>query len=261
MTGIYTYGDGSVEAAEAEGIRTVWLNRPSAMNAFTIGQGEALIEALEDVPASTRVIVIRGRGGNFSVGGDFRELQELQRGGSEAMRPMFANFRRACELIRDLPVPVICAVEGYAMAGGFELLQVADIVVLHEDAKLADTHSNHGMVPGGGSTQRLHRVIGRQRASGHILTGDRMTAQDALAWGLAYRVFAAESFEEDVQELATNIAGKDAAALAVTKQLLNAAQVLPVSEGLAAETEAVLQHLAGGATEGMDSFVNRKKNQ
>lgn len=82
------------------------------------------------------------------------------------MEPMFDNFRRACDLIGELPKPVVCAVEGgYAMAGGFELLQVADIVVVHEGVKLADTHSNHAMVPGGGgSTQRLPRVVGPQRA-------------------------------------------------------------------------------------------------
>ncbi|WP_026926162.1 enoyl-CoA hydratase/isomerase family protein [Granulicoccus phenolivorans] len=261
MSTVTSHGDGSVESTLADGILTVWLNRPDAMNAFTIGQGEALIAALTGAAdPGVRVVVLRGRGGNFSVGGDFKQLQELQRRGRTAMEPMFDNFRRACDLIGELPKPVVCAVEGYAMAGGFELLQVADIVVVHEGVKLADTHSNHAMVPGGGSTQRLPRVVGPQRAYAHILTGDRLTAAEAVAWGLAYRAFPAETFEDDVAALAAALAQKDPVALATTKRLLRSATERPLADGLAAEREAVLQHLSGGATDGMDEFVNRKRN-
>ncbi len=177
----------SVVEAVVDGgaIGRITLNRPEAMNAITVALGEQLETALRTLAPQVRVIVLRGASGNFSVGGgDFHELQQLREQGRDAMSELFGNFGRACSAIAELDVPVIAAVEGYAMAGGFELMQSADIALVHAKAKLADTHSNHGMVPGGGSTQRLPpRLVGRQRALAHILTGDRLSADQAVAWG------------------------------------------------------------------------------
>ncbi|MEV8195369.1 MULTISPECIES: enoyl-CoA hydratase/isomerase family protein [Rhodococcus] len=252
--------DGSViESSIDDRVGTILLNRPAAMNAITIALGTELEAALRTLAEQVDVIVIRGSGGNFSVGGDFNELQALREQGREAMAPLFANFTRACATIAELDVPVIAAVEGYAMAGGFELMQSADIALVHEKAKLADTHSNHGMVPGGGSTQRLPRLVGRQRALAHILTGDRLSAAEAVAWGLAYKVIPADTFDADVADFARALAGKDRTALARSKRLVYQGLQQPLEDGIAMEASVVLDHLSEDSSgEGIDAFTKKK---
>ncbi|MER5538904.1 enoyl-CoA hydratase/isomerase family protein [Streptomyces mirabilis] len=225
----------------------VVLDRPKAMNAITVDLGAQLERALTEVASAARVILIRGAGGNFSVGGDFKELQRLRAAGPGAMAPLFDNFGRACALIATLPVPVVAVVEGYAMAGGFELMQSCDIVLVHEAARISDTHANFGQVPGGGSTQRLPRLVGRQRALAHILTGERLSGAEAVAWGLAYRCLPDDGFEEAVAAFAEGLAGKDPQALATAKRLVYEGLRLPLADGLARERAAVLDHLGGTA--------------
>jgi len=228
------------------------LNRPEAYNAITVELAQALehgLRTLGDDP-DVNVIVIRGAGGNFSVGGDFKQLERLRAEGGESMRELFESFRAACETVASLPVPVIAAVEGYAMAGGFELMQSADIVLVHEDAKLGDNHTNFGQVPGGGSSQRLPRLVGRQRALALILTGDRLTAAQAVEWGLA------GSFDAEVDALAERLAGKSRDALARCKRLVYDGLERPLADGLELELQSVLEHLqSDAAAQGIESFT------
>ena len=261
MTAADVNSDEAVVEAVVDGaIGRITLNRPESMNAITVELGEQLEAALRTLAPQVRVIVIRGAGGNFSVGGDFRELQRLRSEGRDAMSVLFANFGRACSAIAELDVPVVAAVDGYAMAGGFELMQAVDIALVHEKAKLSDTHSNHGMVPGGGSTQRLPRLVGRQRALGHILTGDRLSAEQAVAWGLAYRVLPAAKFDVEVDSFAELLATKDPMALKRSKKLIYAGLSLPLQEGLALEHRTVLDHLGEDSSgTGIDEFTNKDK--
>jgi enoyl-CoA hydratase/carnithine racemase len=223
----------------------VVLNRPRARNAITVELAGALHRALETAAQTARVIVIRGAGGTFCAGGDFAEVERLRAEGPDALRPLFETFIGACELIAELPVPVVAAVEGYAVAGGFELVQSVDVAVVREDAVLADNHVNFGMIPGGGGSQRLPRIVGVPRALGHILTGDRLSGAQAVEWGLAYRSAPAASFDAEVDALVTTLLGKDAAALARIKCLVRAGLRGPLTDGLALEVETTLAHLEG----------------
>ena len=171
------------------------------MNAITVALGRELERAVRRLGDEARVIVIRGAGGNFCVGGDFHELERLRNAGEGALAELFDSFRAACAAVREVPVPVIGAVQGNAMAGGFELLQACDIAIVADDARLADNHANFGQVPGGGGSQRLPRIVGRQRALAHMLTGDRLTGSEAAAWGLAYRAVPADALETTVDEI------------------------------------------------------------
>ena len=230
-----------------ENVGWITLNRPEAMNAITIELANDLHDALRDLAGRARVIVIRGAGGNFCVGGDFKAMQALQAQGRDALRELFASFHRACAAIAELPVPVISAVEGFAMAGGFELMQASDFCLVREDAKLADTHSNHAMIPGGGSTQRLPRLVGRQRALAHILSGDRLSGREAVEWGLAYRAYSAYDFEDGVKNMAAKLAAKSPEALARSKHLVYEGLQKPLNEGIELELEAVLDHLGAAS--------------
>lgn len=246
--------------AEVDGaIGRIVLNRPRARNAITVALGRALRDHLVDLAGSVRVIVIRGAGGDFSAGGDFEEVQRLRTDGPEALRPLFEHFGAACSVIAELPVPVVGAVEGYAMAGGFELMQSCDVVVVREDAVIADNHLNFGQVPGGGSSQRLPRLVGPQRALAHILTGDRLRGTDALGWGLAHRAASAERFDEVLDEVVSCLADKDPAALARAKRLVRDGLERPLAEGLAAERDAVIEHLGGASAQaGITAFRDRR---
>jgi enoyl-CoA hydratase/carnithine racemase len=226
-------------------IAHVVLNRPQARNAVTVELAAALRQALETAAETARVIVVRGAGGTFCAGGDFAEVERLRAEGRDALRPLFETFIGACELIAELPVPVVAAVEGHAVAGGFELVQSVDIAVVRDDAVLADNHVNFGMIPGGGGSQRLPRIVGVPRALGHILTGDRLTGARAAEWGVVYRSVPAESFEAEVDALVASLLGKDPAALARIKHLVRAGLRGPLTDGLALEVETTLAHLEG----------------
>jgi enoyl-CoA hydratase/carnithine racemase len=238
------------------------LNRPEARNAITIALAAALRDGLQTAAGQADVIVIRGAGGHFCAGGDFREVARLRDEGAQALRPLFATFTAACELIAELPVPVVAAVEGYAMAGGFELIQACDIAVVRDDAVLADNHLNFAMIPGGGGSQRLPRIVGPQRALGHILTGDRLTGAQAAAWGLVYRSAPAAGFEAAVTGLTANLAGKDRAALAQAKWLVREGLRRPLTDGIALETETIIAHLCGAsAGAGIARFTGGGRRQ
>lgn len=223
------------------------LNRPSARNAITLALATAFRDALTRAAEQAQVIVIRGAGGHFCAGGDFHEVSRLRAAGPDALRELFETFVGACELIGELPVPVVAAVEGYAMAGGFELIQACDLAIARDDAVLGDNHLNVGMIPGGGGSQRLPRIAGLPRALGLIMTGERLTGAQAAQWGVIYRSVPAAEFEAAVGALAANLAGKDPLALARAKRLVRDGIGLPLRDGLALETEMIIDHLGGAA--------------
>jgi enoyl-CoA hydratase/carnithine racemase len=231
----------------SDGVGRITLNRPQHMNAITVGLARELEAAIREVGAApaVNVVVIRGAGGNFCAGGDFDEVERLRAEGQEALRRLFTAFRRACDAIAAVEVPVLAAVEGVAMAGGFELIQAADIVLVSEAARIADSHINFGMVPGGGSTQRLPRLVGRQLALGLLLSGDRLTGADATRLGLAYRSFAPAEFDSGVRQFATTLATRQRAAVATIKRLVYSGQRASQAAGLDDEIAAVVEHVSG----------------
>lgn len=251
-----------VRTVHSGDVATVWLDRPGSRNAITTALAQQLHEALATAAQTARVIVVRGTGGHFCVGGDFDEVARLRADGAEALRPLFEAFVGACELIAQLPVPVVAAVEGQAMAGGFELLQSCDLVVVRDDAVIADNHTNFGMIPSGGGSQRLPRIVGLPRAMGHILLGDRLTGQQLVEWGLAYRAAPAADFDAVLAVVCERLVTKDPVALQRSKQLIREGLSLPLSDGLALERVAVLDHLLGqSAAEGIRRFGARSAEE
>lgn len=244
-----------VTTAVRDSVAHVTLDRPTAMNAITVRLATELEAALIAAPEQADVIVVRGAGDHFCVGGDYKELSALQARGPEAMAELFDAFGRATAAISRLPVPVIGAARGNAMAGGFELLQACDIVLVADDVRLADNHSNFAMVPGGGGSQRLPRLVGRQRALAHILTGERMGAAEAVALGLAYRAVPAADLDAAADALAATLAAKDRAALARTKALVHDGLALPLDDALALERRTVVEHLTSAGA--MDAFARK----
>ena len=250
----------SVEVADDVGWLT--LNRPDAMNAISVGLAQALDAALANLADRSSVIVIRGSGGNFCVGGDFAEVVRLSAQGDDALAELFESFGAACRRIGEIDVPVIAAVEGFATAGGFELMLASDIVVISDNAKVADHHANFAQIPGGGSTQRLARIVGRQRALALILTGGRLTPQECVDWGIAHQVVPAEDFEAAVTCLSRALAEKSPSASAKIKRLVRDGLEGPLEEGLANERRLVVDHIRrdAAANAAAAAFINRSSS-
>jgi enoyl-CoA hydratase/carnithine racemase len=235
-----------VQRAITDRVGRITLNRPDRLNAVTTELARELEHAVRELSGdpAVAVIVIRGAGENFCAGGDVAEVERLRSAGPQSLRTLFDAFRRACDVIATVEVPVVAAVEGVAMAGGFELMQAADIVLVRDDAKIADSHINFGMIPGGGSTQRLPRLVGRQVALGLLLSGDRLSGLDAVRLGLAYRSFAPGDFDSGVNDFVAKLAGRDRAALTEIKRLVGGAGRRSLAEGLDAEIDAVVAHIS-----------------
>lgn len=255
-------GVAPVRLQVAGGVATVTLDRPDAMNAVTTALAVALEQALRSAgeDPDVRVVLVRGAGGNFCAGGDFDEVQRLRGEGPDALRSLFTAFRAACAAVGDIEQPVVAAVEGVAMAGGFELMQACDVVLVRHDARISDNHVNFGMVPGGGWSQRLPRIVGRQRALGLLLSGDRLTGVDAVEWGLAYRSYPADSFAADVDAFVARLAGRRTDAVRSIKRLVRDGLAGDLETGLDLELDAVVAHIAGEAGgASVTSFAGRKE--
>jgi enoyl-CoA hydratase/carnithine racemase len=227
--------------AVSDGVGRVTLNRPDQLNAITADLARELERSILDVAGSVNVLLVRGAGGNFCAGGDVDEVQRLRSIGPLALRELFTAFRRACDAIAGVDVPVVVAVEGVAMAGGFELMQAADIVLVSDDARIADQHINFGMIPGGGGTQRLPRLVGRQTALGLLLSGDKLSGVDAARLGLAYKSFPKDTFDDEVERFVTALAARQRDAVTAIKRLVHPEKRL--AEGMDDEIDAVVAHI------------------
>lgn len=242
-------------------IGRITLNRPDRMNAINIAIADKLKVAVRTYGnhPDVHAIVIRGAGGNFCAGGDFTEVERLRAAGPAALRALFKTFHAACQAITDVDVPVVVAVEGVAMAGGFELMQAADIVLVSDNARIADNHINFGMIPGGGSTVRLPRNVGRQVALALMLSGERLSGADAVARGLAYRSFPAADFEDSVETFVRQLAERDRGAATRIKRLVLDGLHRSIEEAVASETDAVVEWICGPAgSDGVTAFQNRE---
>ncbi len=244
----------------ADGIGAITLNRPEQMNSLTVALSGELERAILELGGDpgVNVVVVQGAGGNFCAGGDFNEVERLRSSGPDALRPLFVAFRRACDAIARIEVPVVAAVEGVAMAGGFELMQASDIVLVSDDAKIADNHIKFGMIPGGGSTQRLSRLVGRQQALGLLLSGDRMSGVDAVRRGLAYRSFPQAEFSRGVHRFVSDLAGRRREAVISIKRLVYAGLEAALPTGLEHEIDCVVDHICGhDGQHGVTAFRQR----
>jgi 2-(1,2-epoxy-1,2-dihydrophenyl)acetyl-CoA isomerase len=237
------------------------LNRPASRNAISLNLAREFAAGVRALAPAVSVIVIRGAGGTFCAGGDFDELMALRDSGRAALAELFTAFRDATAAIAAAEVPVVAVVEGHAVAGGFELIQAVDVAIAAESATLADIHAKFGQIPGGGGTALLPRLVGRARASALVLTGDALTARQALAWGLLYQVVPDAELDDAVAALVRRLTKGSRAARAASKRLIREGLGKPLPDALDAELDAVLDHILGsGGAAAADFFATRKKD-
>jgi enoyl-CoA hydratase len=251
----------AITYATGGGIARISLDRPAQLNAISPELLEDLDRAcvLVEGDASVRAVTLTAAGRAFCAGADLRAVRELS---PDAARwsAFMGLWHRVFDRIEALPVPVIAGVHGLALAGGLELVLVADLVVADETARLGDQHANFGLVAGGGGSQRLPRLIGARRAKELMLLGGWLGAAEALAWGLVNRVAPAGTVAAVVEEIAATLAAGSASANRTVKALVNRAFDAELGEGLALERRLVALHMrSADAAEGLRAFAEKRK--
>jgi enoyl-CoA hydratase len=237
----------------------VTINRPDKRNALNIKtreEGAALLEELRN-DESVGVVVITGAGDKaFIAGADIAEFA-----GRTAM--MQRDVMTACSLfnaIDTFPKPVIAMVNGYCLGGGCELALACDIRVASETASFGQPEINLGIIPGGGGTQRLTRLVGEGKAMEMILTGEIIDAKTAFNIGLVNHVFPADQLEAKTLEMANRIAEKSPVALSLAKEAVKVASRSTLDEGLRREVDLfALCFSTEDKDEGVSAFLEKRK--
>jgi enoyl-CoA hydratase/carnithine racemase len=251
----------AITCATGGGIARITLNRPAQLNAISPELLEDLDRAcaLVEGDAGVRAVTLTAAGRTFCAGADLRAVRELS---PDPVRwsAFMGLWHRVFDRIEALPVPVIAGVHGLALAGGLELVLVADLVVADEAARLGDQHANFGLVAGGGGSQRLPRLIGARRAKELMLLGGWLSAGDALAWGLVNRVVPAGTVAAAVEEMAAGLAAGSVSANRTVKTLVNRALDCDLADGLELERRLVAEHMrSADAAEGLRAFAEKRK--
>jgi len=237
------------------------LNRPEVRNCLDYTLVAELERAVGELATATRVIVMQGAGGHFCTGADLVYVRSVQHD-PRAMCQFIEQINRAFFQIEQAPVPVIASVAGYALAGGFEMLQACDIVIVAEDAVLGDQHANYGLLPGGGGSQRLPRLIGRQRALGLLLSGEWISGKEAAAWGLAYRAVPVTELDQQTTAIAQRLAARSREGLRLMKQLVRQGMERPLAAGIELEVNTFCAYVEGAdPEEGLRAFQERRPPQ
>jgi enoyl-CoA hydratase len=220
----------------ADGIATLTLNRPKVRNALNAALLDALLHALHAAEADTsvRAIILTGSGDKaFAAGADIGELSAVPNSVvGAALSRRGQALTRAMELLR---LPIVAAVNGFALGGGCELAMAADIRIAAENAAFGQPEVNLGLIPGYGGTQRLSRLVGRGMAQYLCLTGEVINAQEALRIGLVQRVVPLADLIGEARRVAGLIAAKAPLAIAAAKRAIDEGIGLSITEGLAIE--------------------------
>lgn len=245
---------------EDSAVATIQLNRPqkkNSLNAHMRLEMESLLHDLSRNPA-IRAIVITGGNEIFCAGADISEMSGLP--SAESSYHHAREFQILFDQVESLPQPVIAAVSGYALGGGCELALAADFRIASETARFGLPEIKIGAFPGGGGTQRLTRLIGAAKAKEMILTGDPITAEEALAIGLVMKVTSKEKYLEEARSFAAKLAALPRLALQASKMLINRSQELDLATGLEfeARTFGALAHTHDLA-EGTRAFMEKRK--
>jgi len=221
-----------------DGVATVTLNRPQALNALSTGLRNRIAEVFAQLEADeqVQVIVLTGAGRAFTVGLDLKEL------GGEVDPDEVRASQDLGAVIGRMSKPVIGAINGFAITGGFEIALMCDFLIASPDARFADTHARVGVVPGWGLSQRLPRLIGINRAKELSLTGNYLDAETACAWGLVNRVVPAAELLAVCEQLARDIASTEPVTRGEIKRIMDAGWEATLGEGMQIEDAANRAH-------------------
>lgn len=240
-------------------ISTLTINRPDKRNALNQATRDEILHAFDSLQSATdgRVLIVTGAGDKaFIAGADISEFDGrtalTQR---EAMKGL-----RVFTAVEEFPKPVIAMINGFCLGGGLEFALACDVRIAADTAKLGQPEINLGIIPGGGGTQRLTRLVGEGKSMELILTGDLIDATEAKAIGLVNDVVPASQLRERVRILAARIAEKSPIALRMAKEAVKTAARMNLREGLDRETDLFsLTFASEDKNEGVRAFLEKRK--
>lgn len=245
-----------VTVAVAEGVATVVLNRPEALNALSMPLVAALtstLDRLESDPAA-KVILLAGAGRHFAAGADIGEMLDMT-----VAEVAATDFAGCCTRLVGCAKPIIAAVQGAALGGGCELVEMCDVVIAAESARFGHPEITLATMPGAGGTQRLPRAMGKAKALDLLLTGRTMAATEAERAGLVSRVVADAALMDEALAVARRIAGFSAPVLRAVKQAVGAAFRTGLDDGLLLERSLFhLTFATADRREGMAAFLAKR---
>jgi enoyl-CoA hydratase len=245
---------------KSEGIATITLNRPEALNAFSKEVVEEVLHGLDDAKndENVRVVILTGAGEKaFSAGADIKAMI-----GMNALKAKELSLmgERLCLALENLEKPVVAALNGYALGGGLEVAMACDLRIASETARVGQTEINIGLIPGWGGTQRLTRLVGRGKAKELVLTGKMIDAKTAEQLGIVNMVVPADKFRETVRQFALELAAKAPVAVKVAKALINKGAGISLESALALEREGFgVVASTEDLQEGVKAFMEKRK--
>jgi enoyl-CoA hydratase len=238
-------------------VAVVLLNRPEALNALSDELMDELVERLGELDRdeAVRCIVLGGNERAFAAGADIGELAR-----SSAIDLYYQRRVERWDAIRGVWKPLVAAVSGFCLGGGCELAMSCDLIVASETALFGQPETSLGIIPGAGGTQRLTRAVGKPLAMDMILSGRRLSAEEALRAGLVARVVAREAWLEEAKRVAREIAAKAPVATRLAKESVNRAYETTLQAGLEAERRALyLAFASEDAKEGLAAFTEKRE--
>jgi len=241
-------------------IGVVTLNRPQALNALSIAVVDAMIEALGgfDRDPKIKAMVLAGLPKAFAAGADIGELKNVT--GAAGAEKQLAHHLSHWDKIGLLKKPIVAAVSGFALGGGCELAMACDMIVASETAVFGQPEVQIGVMPGAGGTQRLTKIVGKALSMEMNLTGRRLTAREALSFGLVNKVVPVESYLSEAKKLAHSIAAQPPLAVQAAKASVRAAVDSKLSEGLEFERQSFFRLFdSADQKEGMKAFFEKRK--
>lgn len=249
----------TITIEKRESVAVLTINRPDKLNSLNYNVHAEGVAALDDLRKddSVRVVVITGAGQKSFVAG--ADISEFEGKTPVTQRNVFQE-KTLFNSIDLFPKPVIAMINGFCLGGGNELALACDIRVCSENARFGQPEINLGIIPGGGGTQRLTRLIGEGRAMEIMLTGDMIDAQKALAYGLVNYVFPLAELETETMKLAVKIAEKAPVALQMVKEAVKFASRSNLDEGLRREVDLfAICFSTEDKQEGVSAFLEKRK--
>ena len=240
-------------------VASIFLNNPRRLNAITPGMVEEILHAVRDLEENPgiRVVVLRGKGGNFSAGADLSELEKF--GFNEALK-FHRNMNEIIYLMSRSSKIFIAAFEGYALGGGFELSLSADMRISTRNAVLGQPEINIGINAGAGGNAILPRIVGKGNAMYMALSGEKMSAQRALDLGIVQKIVEEGKLEEGIRELCDKIISHPCVSIQLSKVAINASQESSPQDSL--NVEALVFSILNGneeVKEKIRGFLSKKR--
>ena len=255
-------GEGEcVRLSFEDGVATLTLDRPGNLNAASEAMMRSLERQLRTVAAlpALRVVILTGAGRAFCAGGDLIEFEAALKAGGTRLLDTLRYNQDVIQMIEDLPVPVIAAANGTAVAGGLELLLACDIVLAAEGARIGDGHAKYGVVPAGGASVRLGERIGKGRAARLFYTAELLDAATLAEWGLVDEVVPKDRLMQRARELARAIAAASPEVVRQVKALTRPSSDAARQARIRAELERFRLHIEGAdLAEGLAAFAAKR---